>query len=76
MTTMQLKPIPFQYFTDSPDAGDPRCLCSLCGFPIGEDDTPIRMWTDDGKQEARFHFDCFKSIVDIDPPRKEADIAL
>jgi len=50
------------WFSDSPDAG-PACICSLCGLPIEDDEStnatpPLRMWSQDGKQEARFHQSC------------------
>lgn len=45
-------------FTDSPDAGDPRCICSRCGQLINEDDGPVRAWPDDGSYEYRFHPAC------------------
>ncbi len=43
-------------FTTSPDAGDPECLCSRCGKPIGEDEVPIRAWN--GNLEYRYHQAC------------------
>jgi hypothetical protein len=30
-----------KFFYDSPDAGDPDCLCSRCLKPIPEEDAPI-----------------------------------
>jgi hypothetical protein len=59
-----------RFFDDSPDAGHPDCICSRCGERIEgpdertltgafEDDNeyapPVRMWSEDGKREARFH---------------------
>jgi hypothetical protein len=35
-------------FFDSPDKGDPTCLCSRCLQPIGEDDLALRAWPQDG----------------------------
>ncbi len=51
-------------FVDSPDAGDPACLCSRCGEPIGEDQVPIRNVVLDGQVfvEYRYHARC----VDIE----------
>jgi hypothetical protein len=45
-------------FTDSPDAGEPNCICSRCGQPIGEDDGPVRAWPEDESFEYRFHPAC------------------
>ncbi len=57
-------------FQDSPDAGWPECICSRCGQPIGEDDCPIRAWTEDGKSEWRYHPACLGaetfSSIDIE----------
>jgi hypothetical protein len=33
-----------KWFRDSPDAGDPRCICSVCGKQIGEEECPIRFF--------------------------------
>jgi hypothetical protein len=34
-----------KFFYDSPDAGDPECICSRCGKQIPEKDSPIlRCW--------------------------------
>lgn len=51
-------------FENSPDAGDPDCLCSLCGKAISEEEVPIRMWPQ-GKhirKEYRLHWDCFLKV--------------
>ena len=63
-----------KWFTDSPDEGDPACLCSRCGLRIegdreGEDeweeaDTAIRMW-DAHNREMRFHVKCFTEALDL-----------
>jgi hypothetical protein len=52
-----------RWFADSPDAGEPNCLCSLCGKLIEEDDSPIRcvvVYPED--REARFHFACYPLV--------------
>lgn len=49
------------WFQDSPDAGLPECVCSLCGQMIRLEDIPIRAFNPQTNLEARFHFDCFKS---------------
>ena len=53
------------WFTKSPDAGDPGCLCSLCGEPISEEECPFRMWTDKHKPmlEVRLHWKCFEKVT-------------
>jgi len=45
-------------FTDSPGAGDPKCLCSRCGKPIAENQIPIRSWPDGMSYEWRYHLQC------------------
>lgn len=64
------------WFNDSPDAGDPRCICSYCSERIeqqaeGEDDflndyegEPIRMW-DGANGEMRFHQRCFNECLSL-----------
>lgn len=50
--------------TDSPDVGDPACICSWCGKPI-ERGTPIRLyWKRSPKDvlEARFHDACCEPV--------------
>lgn len=48
------------WFEDSPDAGHPDCICSVCRKQINDDDNPLRIYED--KFEARFHNDCFKRV--------------
>ena len=49
-----------RWFDDSPDAGDPLCICSYCEEVITEEDAPpIRLF--DSKKEARFHTECFQT---------------
>jgi hypothetical protein len=52
-----------RWFADSPDTGDPACLCSLCGTVIPEEDCAIRCTNQKDNLEARFHERCFQ-IVD------------
>lgn len=47
------------WFTDSPDTGDPACVCSLCGEVIPFEAVPIRFFHPDNL-EARFHLVCFQ----------------
>ena len=54
-----------RWFTDSPDAGDPACLCSRCGDPIPEHDVPLRAWKEQlGRTlEARFCEECSHHVL-------------
>jgi hypothetical protein len=57
-----------RWFTDSPDAGDPACLCSWCSAPIGEAQVPIRLYrelTPTDVREARFHDACCQPVFGI-----------
>lgn len=46
-------------FPDSPDAGEPACICSRCGQQIAECDLPIRVFVDEGRGgEYRYHPPC------------------
>lgn len=44
-------------FRNSPDAGMPECICSLCRKVISEDEVPIRLFG--LKWELRFHHNCY-----------------
>lgn len=47
-----------KWFFDSPDAGNPDCICSFCGRPISDEQGPaVRLFDTDTKMEARFHMD-------------------
>lgn len=47
------------WFANSPDTGDPTCICSWCYQPIGEHEAPIiRLFNSDANTEARFHRRC------------------
>jgi len=46
-----------RWFDDSPEAGDPACICSHCDQVIGGE-VPLRLWNAAG-QEARLHQRCF-----------------
>jgi hypothetical protein len=66
MKALQIKPdvAPnLMWFDDSPDAGEPSCLCSYCGNVIEEGDGPVRMWNGEG-QELRFHDVCLNDVVE------------
>lgn len=58
------------WFDTSPDAGDPDCICSYCGFVIPKDEIPIRLSHKCNLQdcpcknkEARLHQACFRLLV-------------
>jgi len=51
------------WFKDSPDRGDPACICSLCGEIIDEDEMPLRMFRDSDNTELRLHMDCAKQVI-------------
>jgi hypothetical protein len=66
-----------KWFDDSPDPGDPACICSLCGELIPEwpEDEPcdprgnvLRLYRKPSKahphgQEARFCVDCVPAVL-------------
>lgn len=41
------------WFEDSPDAGDPRCICSWCGDVIGS-----REWEEQNEEYDEYDFPC------------------
>lgn len=56
------------WFKTSPEAGDPDCICSYCGFVIWE--WPIRFShsceledCDYQNKEARLHLACFRLLA-------------
>jgi hypothetical protein len=51
-----------KWFQDSPDAGDPECICSWCGKVIEEDEMPLRLFRSDNR-EARIHLSCWNDVV-------------
>ncbi|HEX9996687.1 MAG TPA: hypothetical protein VGB45_06060 [Abditibacterium sp.] len=60
--THQGEPDAFQWFDDSPDAG-PNCLCSGCCQPILS--IPLRTFSEERKQEARFCQPCAGKFLGI-----------
>lgn len=59
-------------FQDSPDTGDPTCLCSRCLRPIPEEVVPIRVFVDKGSgSEYRYHPACLG--LTTGPARREED---
>ena len=51
------------WFKDSPDRGDPACICSLCGEIIDEDEMPLRAFRESDNAELRLHMDCAKQVI-------------
>jgi len=65
-----------RWFSDSPDIGDPDCLCSLCGQVITEDDGPaIRVTSAIDDREARFHSWCARNALSAQPERRRNESA-
>lgn len=72
MTTITFKfgmPEQLTLFSDSPDAGDPECVCSLCGAIIEEDEFPLRIFLKDDEKypdgaEYRLHQDCSHQVIE------------
>jgi hypothetical protein len=59
-------------FTDSPDTGEPECVCSYCGEVIEEDEIPLRIFFPESKQyphgaEYRLHWKCVRETVEFKP---------
>lgn len=52
------------WFDDSPDAGDPECICSICRREIPHAENLMRMFQreDEVTLEARFHQHCFEEV--------------
>lgn len=60
------------WFTTSPDAGTPTCICSWCEQPIGEEEAPIvRLFDTDTNREARFHRRCTGPAIGLHQERAE-----
>lgn len=53
-------------FRDSPDAGLPECICSLCEQMIPEDEVPPRFFPENDNWEMRFHWDCYVEFTQLD----------
>lgn len=64
-----------RWFPDSPDAGEPACICSYCAERIeaapeeSEDDAdegePIRMWSSLTNFELRLHARCLNACLEL-----------
>lgn len=60
-----------KWFTDSPDTGDPKCICSYCTKVIEEGEIPLYAFRGEGKEtkELRLHINCAKIVVvEFSPP--------
>lgn len=51
-----------KFFSDSPDAGDPSCVCSWCGKVIEEREMPLRLFRENNT-EARLHQRCWNDVM-------------
>jgi hypothetical protein len=60
MSKLDQVPLPTDTkFFDSPDAGDPTCVCSRCGQKIEEWESPcLRAWPPGENAEYRYHWRC------------------
>lgn len=54
-----------KFWPDSPEAGDPMCICSYCEEII-EDAPVIRFFDREKNTEARLHLECFKVCQEFD----------
>ena len=76
MTTYHFNPETYDqltWFTDSPDAGDPACLCSFCDQVIKLGEMPLRIF-DDGR-ELRLHMlTCARQVIQELQPLGESAI--
>ena len=51
------------WFDDSPDAGDPACICSYCGNVIEEYEIPLRLFRRRENTEARLCETCMDLLI-------------
>jgi len=52
------------WFSDSPDTGDPACICSLCGKLIEEGIIPLRIFDERRDKELRLHMNCASQVIE------------
>ncbi len=64
-----------KWFKDSPDTGDPACICSFCGKVIEEGEIPLRVWQETGNMEFRLHIDCARQVIQEFQPKKRVSDA-
>jgi len=63
------------WFNDSPDTGDPTCICSYCGEIIEEGEIPFRIFRESNNTEIRLHIKCGEQvIVEIAPKQTLQEI--
>jgi len=55
---LSIAKIELAYFDDSPDTGTQDCICSYCGFMIGENEVPWRLFRKSDNTEARLCENC------------------
>lgn len=55
---LSIAKIELAYFDNSPDAGTQDCICSYCGFMIGENEIPWRLFRKSDNTEARLCENC------------------
>lgn len=72
MPTFHFQPAVFgdlTWFNDSPDTGDPACVCSLCGKVIEEGEIPLRIFRPSNNTELRLHMRACaeKAIMEFRP---------
>lgn len=51
------------WFTDSPRAGDPKCVCSYCRNPIVHGELPVRSRRQRDNAELRLHILCAVEVI-------------
>ena len=61
------------WFEDSPDAGDPACICSLstCGKVIADGEMPLRIFREQNGTEVRLHIQCAEQVIVEFAPKPE-----
>jgi hypothetical protein len=66
MPTFHIKPelvLYLRWFVDSPNTGDPACICSFCFQVIQQDEVPLRIFSGSGNSEVRLHPECAKQCI-------------
>ena len=51
------------WFDDSPDVGDPACICSLCKKVIVKWEIPLRIFRTRDDTEIRLHIGCANKVI-------------
>ena len=52
------------WYDDSPDTGDPACVCSYCDLPIPARDMCLRINNCDTGKEARLCEPCWQTVIE------------